>query len=127
MLAILILLGCNSPKSSNIETNKSLHNCDNEMLVIALKKHSEFPKLNPNETVTIESINETVIYSSQIEYIPSKTVNNENTEVEASSAQYFITLIKESEGDKVKSYWKYQYFPLTNKIILIESEGDSLE
>lgn len=129
-MATLILSGCNLPPSSketNIETSGSLHNYDKEMLLTALKKHPEFPELDPDETITIKEKNEIVTYFSQIEYRPGKSENNEFTEVEASTVEYFITLVKvlELEGDKMKSYWKYQYSPSTSKVSLIESEENS--
>ncbi|MFS0864360.1 hypothetical protein [Fredinandcohnia sp. 179-A 10B2 NHS] len=53
MMVIFILLsGCTSSTSpEQIETSSTLHNYDIEMISKALEKHSDFPILNPDETL----------------------------------------------------------------------------
>ncbi|CAM5215433.1 hypothetical protein UACE39S_02455 [Ureibacillus acetophenoni] len=133
----ITLFGCSQvQKTQTFSTSSTLHNYDSEMITEALKNHTDFPKLTINETSITEEVQHgentiKVTYSWKTEInSDGSTVTtdkeNEDTEVwtEASSADYFITLTKESETDKgiVISYWKYQYFPQTNEIQLVESE-----
>jgi len=141
-LISLVLVGCSqAQKTQTITTNSSLHNYDYEMITEALKNHPEFPKLTVNET----SITEEVIHGEntfKVNYswevglnLHDSTVktdpNNKNKEIwnESTFADYFITLIKEWETveGNMKSYWKYQYIPQTNKLELIESEDNDIE
>lgn len=133
------LVGCSPVQiTQTVTTSSSLHNYDTEMISEALKNHSDFPKLTINESSKIEEIVRgentfKVTYSwetglnshgSTVKTDPqnkSKEIWTEDT-----SANYFITLIKEWETVEgtVKSYWKYQYIPQTNKIELLESEDN---
>lgn len=133
------LVGCSQgQKTQTVTTNSSLHNYDYEMIAEALKNHPDFPKLTVNES----SITEEVIHGENTFKVTyswetglnshdsaTKTdPNNKNTEIwtEDTFTDYFITLIKEWETveGNVKSYWKYQYIPQTNKIELLESEDN---
>lgn len=133
----ITLFGCSQvQKTQIVSTSSTLHNYDSEMITEALKNHTDFPKLTINETSITEEVQHgentiKVTYSWKTEInSDGSTVTidkeKEDNEVwtEASSADYFITLTKESETDKgnVMSYWKYQYFPQTNEIQLVESE-----
>ena len=133
------LFGCSQEqKTQTVTTSSSLHNYDFEMNTEALKYHPDFPKLTLNESTITEEVvhgenTYTVTYSSKTEvnsHGPKVTTDpkNEDTEVwkEDSSADYYITLIKEWETDEgnVKSYWKYKYIPQTKEIELVESEDN---
>ncbi|MFY3791870.1 hypothetical protein ACOQFO_09280 [Ureibacillus sp. MALMAid1270] len=133
----ITLFGCSQvQKTQTVSTSSTLHNYDSEMITEALKNHTDFPKLTINETSITEEVQNggntiKVTYSWKTDInSDGSTVTidkeKEDNEVwtEASSADYFITLTKESETDKgnVMSYWKYQYFPQANEIQLVESE-----
>ena len=92
-----------------------------------------------NETTKIEEVvyqenTYTVTYSFETEvYSHGPTVaidppKNEDIEVwtEGSSADHYITLIKdwETEEGNMRSYWKYKYIPQSNEIELVESEDN---
>ena len=133
------LVGCSQgQKTQTVTTSSSLHNYDSEMITAALKNHSDFPKLTINESsITVEIIRGEntfkVTYSWETGLNPHDSTvktdpKNKSTEIwtEDTSADYFITIIKEwatVEGT-VKSYWKYRYIPQTNKIELLECEDN---
>lgn len=108
------------------------------MITEALKNHPDFPKLTHNELSIVEEVvhggnKYTVTYSAKIElnsHGPTITTDPKNKNIrvwtEESLADYYITLIKEWETVEgtVKSYWKYQYIPQTNKIELLDSEDN---
>lgn len=133
----ITLFGCSQvQKTQTFSTSSTLHNYDSEMITEALKNHTDFPKLTINETSITEEVQhgentikvtyswETEINSDGSTVTIDKEKEDNEVWTEASSADYFITLTKESETDKgnVMSYWKYQYFPQTNEIQLVESE-----
>ncbi|KGR79086.1 hypothetical protein [Ureibacillus manganicus] len=133
------LIGCSQvQKTQTVTTSSSLHNYDFEMITEALKNHPDFPKLTLNESSKIEEVvyqknTYNVTYSWETEVIShgSTVVTDPKDEdivvwTEDSSADYYITLIKdwETEDGRVKSYWKYKYIPHTNEIELIESEDN---
>ncbi len=129
---------CPEQKTQTVTTSSSLHNYDSEMISEALKNHTDFPKLTINESaITNEVIrgenNFKVTYSWETglnshDSTAKADSKNKNTEIstEDTFADYSITLIKEWEtvDGTVKSYWKYQYIPQTNKIELLESEDN---
>ena len=133
-----MLVGCSQEeKTQTVTISNSLHNYDLEMITEALKHHSDFPALTINETSITEEVMQgentfKVIFSWKTEINPHRSTikkdPNNHTDIwtEASSADYYITLIKEWETDKdnIKSYWKYKYIPQTNEMELLESEDN---
>ena len=130
--------GCSQEeKGQTVTTSSSLHNYDFEMITEALKDHSDFPKLTINETSITEEVIQgektfKVVFSWIAEINPhSSTIkkdpdNHTDIWTEASSADYYIILMKEWETDKgnVKSYWMYKYIPQMNEMELVESEDN---
>ena len=133
-----MLVGCSQEeKTQTVTTSSSLHNYDFEMITEALKDHSDFPKLTINETSITEEVIQgektfKVVFSWIAEINPhSSTIkkdpdNHTDIWTEASSADYYIILMKEWETDKgnVKSYWMYKYIPQMNEMELVESEDN---
>ncbi|MEC1180502.1 hypothetical protein P9B03_18720 [Metasolibacillus meyeri] len=115
-LLILVLVGCSSSHKKSSEESQPWHNYNVEMLKKALVHHPDFPNLQPDEK-PVER--EDIIYSSKFDIIPhQQDVSDKQIEREVTSASYFITLIKEQGNDT--SYWKYQYFPLNDEVILVD-------
>ena len=133
-----LFVGCSQEeKAQTVTTNSSLHNYDFEMITEAIKHHADFPKLTINETSIIKEVMQgektfKVVFSWKTEIDPHRSTiekdPNNHTDIwtEDSSADYFITLMKEWETDKgnIKSFWKYKYIPQINEIELVESEDN---
>ena len=133
-----MLVGCSQEeKTQTVTTSSSLHNYDFEMITEALKDHSDLPKLTINETSITEQVMQgentfKVVFSWETEINSHRSTikkdPNNVTDIwtEASSANYYIILMKEWETDKgnVKSYWKYKYIPQTHEMELVESEDN---
>ena len=141
LLAVIPLSGCilsGSPEEKTVgDNNSSLENYNAEMLAAALEEHPDFPALNPGEPaieeVEVGEDTVTIKYSSEIELRPHEAVTvtdpDSGKEVwsEATSSDYFITLVKTWETDEgtVKNFWKYKYNPQKDEVSLVEEKNNA--